>query len=318
LRRLAVADDFPPLAPTGHAFVLGPRRGGGYLARHRDGSAAVVIPLSAAASAASSVYGVLLLRAFPELAFDSGGATGVHAAVTVECRDEGLLPAFAVLATDLLERAGAEPSVAAVRAVIVEWTDLLRPVGALGAEAELGLWGELWLLSSLPDPARALQAWRGPHGAVIDFVGGGVGLECKTARDRHRHVVSLDQVRWGTGLVETFLTSVLVEDDPFAGRTVPDLIAALRAAGVDPVTLEKRLRRAGYRPEHADSCTMRLAVVRSLLFPMAQVPHVRDVDPDVTHVRFQIALDADRHGALDEDSSERVLRRLAGATMENP
>lgn len=316
VRRLARVDDFPPVLAVPHAFSLGAAFGAGYLARNREGQASIVVPLPEAPPPSTSIFGALVVRAFPELTFDAAGSSAQRPAVTVECTDGALLPSFAVLASDLLDRVGAVPSVRAVTAVIVEWTDLLRPVGALGAEAELGLWGELTTLLRCPDVAGAVGAWHGPSGSAIDFVGGGVGLECKTARNRHHHVLGLDQALWGAGDVETYLVSLLAEEDPVDGIAVPALVDAVRARAVDAIPFEKALRRAGYRPEHAGSCTTRFALVRAYVFPMERVPRVHAVDPGVSHVRFHVALDPDRHGAVDEATAEHILDRLVGATPE--
>jgi hypothetical protein len=82
---------------------------------------------------------------------------------------------------------GRDPALS-VQASIDELRAALRPVGLeLGVGEQIGLFGELWVLSNVLLPilgSRACHLWSGPMGERHDFVGAGVHLEVKTTTRR--------------------------------------------------------------------------------------------------------------------------------------
>jgi hypothetical protein len=136
-------------------------------------------------------------------------------AAVLECLEEHLLQTFCVLSTDLAERLafpGRNPTAKEVLDSLGQWEALLRGQQHLSEAGEVGLWGELRFLESLPDVDYGIRAWRGPEGFITDFFGGGVGVECKASRTRLRHHISHDQVGRGRDF-PVFVVSMWVGTD---------------------------------------------------------------------------------------------------------
>lgn len=116
-----------------------------------------------------------------------------------------------------------------VAKTIDELRAALRPLALeLGAERQIGLFGELWVLSNILLPtvgAKACHLWSGPEGERHDFVGSGVHLEVKTTtRSEQKHEVSrLDQLRAPVEK-KLLLASVLLERSILGDDTIADLI----------------------------------------------------------------------------------------------
>ena len=98
---------------------------------------------------------------------------------------------FDLLVRDLVE-AAEQPEeegagVARLMARLSNWQQLLHRLSprGLSSEAQLGIWGELWVLREVLAPAigirDAINAWRGPMGADQDFQMGVVCIEVKTS-----------------------------------------------------------------------------------------------------------------------------------------
>lgn len=311
-------DSFALSLPRKTAFALGPAIGSAFPARTRDGRPALVLPLLGAGTHAhTAVFGNVRLRVFAELDLHIGCLEKSMPAATVECMNEDLLGVFCSLCADLVRRCcGPTARASEVRRVVSEWRDLLRPGTCLSHEAELGLWGELDFLMKCPDLDAAISAWHGPDAAAIDFVRGGVGIECKTARNKHTHSISLDQVRWAETELETFLLSVLVADDAASGTSLPQLVDSISAQLQDDLEFRKRLLRTGYRGEHAASYELRLVACDSWLIPMKHIPRVRQVEPGITNVRYNVDVSGVREHALDAESSAGLFGRLCTCTEE--
>jgi len=120
----------------------------------------------------------------------------------------------------------------AVRSRLESWKELLRSVGMLSPERQVGLWGELWLLRRLITSCgpEALDSWTGPVAEPHDFRIGHTELEVKTTRSRQRnHVINgLDQLSPSEGL-KLFLLALHVEpaqtDD---AMSLPQMVAVVR------------------------------------------------------------------------------------------
>jgi hypothetical protein len=161
----------------------------------------------------------------------------------------------------------------------------------------------------LHDFSRALAAWRGPDAEQIDFVGGGVGIECKAGMRRLEHWISQEQVSRPLGDVEVYLLSLWVALDAVGGVTLPDIVSQAEVATHDHAALEEKLLAAGY--SHGDSHRYRLKLrmlERPKLFPISRLPKVRLADPGVSHIRFLATLDEDF--ALPPEDVVAILARL--------
>jgi hypothetical protein len=121
----------------------------------------------------------------------------------------------------------------AIEAILSEMRALFRPVlPELSTSEQIGLFGELWVMSNVLFPTvgpRVARLWSGPDGERHDFVGQGVHVEVKTTtRAEPRHEISrLDQLRAPAGKRLLFV-SVMLERSFGGEETIADLIDELR------------------------------------------------------------------------------------------
>jgi hypothetical protein len=127
---------------------------------------------------------------------------------------------------------GREPAIA-VEKIIDDMRAALRPITQdLGPTEQIGLFGELWVLSNVLFPtvgARLCHLWSGPDGERHDFVGRGVHVEVKaTTRSEPKHEISrLDQLRSPAGK-RLLLVSVLLERSLGGEETLADRVDEVR------------------------------------------------------------------------------------------
>lgn len=201
------------------------------------------------------------------------------------------------------------PTPQTVSRTLARWEELLRGRRQLDRDDELGLWGELWMLLQLPDADRGVAVWRGPLAEFVDFVGAGVGIECKTGKRRLQHFVSQEQLARPLGDLEAYLLTIWVDNDVVAGETLPELVARIDKRLVDGRDFEEKLLTAGYSRGDAHRYTQRLRVLEPpLLFAVSSVPRIRATDPGVSHVRYLATLPED--SALSSTAALSTLMRV--------
>lgn len=195
---------------------------------------------------------------------------------------------FAALSTDILTALSTvvEDPVHSVRAVIRRWRAFfsLSAIG-LSAEQALGLFGELWFMSSwLPVCRHSVEAWTGPDSSRHDFQYPSMSVEVKVTALQggpvHR-ISTLEQLEApATG--QLFLFSLHVADDALAANTLAGLVGSIRASLL-PDTLDEfdlRLARAGYNPVDASQYRRPLRILSERIY------HVTDAYPRLTRASF--------------------------------
>ena len=113
-----------------------------------------------------------------------------------------------------------------------KWKSLLEEVSPLSTESQLGLLGELWLLTRLlnANGSPGFDSWTGPLGEPHDFRFGEFEIEVKTTSSRrHGHfITSLDQLAPSLN-ARLFVLSLLAEPaGQDRGQSVPTAIELLR------------------------------------------------------------------------------------------
>lgn len=120
-----------------------------------------------------------------------------------------------------------------VERVIGEMRSALRPLAPdLSASEQIGLFGELWVLSNVLMPTigtRVCHLWSGPESERHDFVGERVHVEVKTTtKSEPKHEISrLDQLRAPNGKRLLFI-SVLIEKSLGGDETIADRVDEIR------------------------------------------------------------------------------------------
>jgi hypothetical protein len=201
--------------------------------------------------------------------------------IDIACCDAAGHDAFDLVGGELADRfaAGIEPPAQIVARVLAKWRRFWGqlPRQLLSREAQLGLFAELWFLSTWLLPRvgvpEAVTRWHGPFGARHDFEwpGGSVEVKASTAVRGPTHRINgieqLDPPEQG----ELLFFSLRLREEAGATNTLPTLVAACRQQiGVDDATLtrfETTLAQAGYSQIHEeDYARVRLRVVTEALY----------------------------------------------------
>ncbi|BCO26234.1 hypothetical protein MIZ03_1114 [Rhodoferax lithotrophicus] len=174
--------------------------------------------------------------------------------VSARSHHEELLTLVANKVLYAIRTEGRDPAVSVER-IIDDMRAALRPlVPDLGTTEQIGLFGELWVLSNVLFPTlgtRVCHLWSGPESERHDFVGQGVHVEVKTTtKSEPRHEISrLDQLRAPAGKRLLFI-SVLLERSLGGDETLADRVDEIREKlGTDGHALdvfESRLAQLGW------------------------------------------------------------------------
>lgn len=152
--------------------------------------------------------------------------------VSARSHHEELLTLVANKILHAIKIEGRDPAVSVER-IIDDMRSALRPLAPdLGTTEQIGLFGELWVLSNVLFPtvgSRACHLWSGPESERHDFVGQGVHVEVKTTtRSEPKHEISrFDQLRRPDNKRLLFV-SVMVEKSLGGDETLADRIDEIR------------------------------------------------------------------------------------------
>lgn len=152
--------------------------------------------------------------------------------VTARSHHEELLTLVANKVLHAIRIEGRDPAVSVER-IIDDMRAALRPLTPdLGATEQIGLFGELWVLSNVLFPTlgpRVCHLWSGPESERHDFVGQGVHVEVKTTtRSEPKHEISrLDQLRPPVNKRLLFV-SVMLEKSLGGDETLADRVDEIR------------------------------------------------------------------------------------------
>ena len=233
---------------------------------------------------------------------------------------------FDLLVRDLVEAAEQPEDEAAglvrMLARLSDWQQLLRRLSPRGMsdEAQLGLWGELWVLRDVLAPAMgigdAIRAWRGPMGADQDFQMGAVCMEVKTsaAHGLDRIPIASERQLEVPGDVVLVLLGLSVDARVGHGETLGDMIRVVRAAAAEAgrlSTLDDRLETIGCGIEDAHTLGEMGYSVRSLA-PFRVGPGFprlvsTDLPVGVSDVGYLISLASCHPHMMSEQSMNELL-----------
>jgi hypothetical protein len=230
---------------------------------------------------------------------------GVWLAVSAPSHHEELLTLIVNRVLRAIGEEGREPG-KAVTATIEDLRAALKPVSPdLGVSEQIGLFGELWVLSNVLIPtigARAAFLWSGPEGERHDFVGQWVHIEVKTTtRSEPRHDISrLDQLRSPPGkhllLVSVQLERSLAGEETLADR-IDALVAQLGDQGRAIDAFETKLRTLGWHDGlRQDGSLLRFTLRDVQVFAVAgafpRLPDDYVAPPGVSSIRYTIDVGA--------------------------
>ncbi|WP_304308284.1 PD-(D/E)XK motif protein [Pseudacidovorax intermedius] len=159
-----------------------------------------------------------------------GGQTWLD--VSARSHHEELLTLVANKVLHAIRIEGRDPAVSVER-IIDDMRAALRPLAPdLGTADQIGLFGELWVLSNVLFPTigtRVSHLWSGPESERHDFVGQGVHIEVKTTtRSEPKHEISrLDQLKAPVNKRLLFV-SVMLEKSLGGDETLADRVDEAR------------------------------------------------------------------------------------------
>jgi hypothetical protein len=287
------------------------RLGKTFLARGRTGLPTLLIPLAKVPTTAGRRGGGFSLNAAALVQFQFEGKQWEEPAAIFECTTADVSNAFVVLALDLSRSLGATSSWPALIRWVSEWEGLLLGGSILPLEAQLGLWGELWLICQSSDPNEILAGWRGPESEMTDFFFGEIGAEVKASRRRHVHFVSQAQIDEPAGAFPTYLLSMWVQIDPANGTSLAQLIEMVMKAVADAPLFLRKLTKIGYSPiEHQHYQTKWILLELPRWFRTEDIPKVKIADEGVSQIRYLATLDSTK--SLDEERAAPLWRHFCG------
>lgn len=174
--------------------------------------------------------------------------------VSARSHHEDLLTLVANKVLHAIRIEGRDPAMSVER-IIDDIRAALRPLTPdLGATEQIGLFGELWVLSNVLFPtlgSRVCHLWSGPESERHDFVGQGVHVEVKTTtRSEPKHEISrIDQLKAPIGKRLLF-ASVMLERSLGGNETLADRVDEIREKlGTDGQALDvfdSRLAQLGW------------------------------------------------------------------------
>ena len=277
--RESIAAVDAPLTDEANDYRIATSVGPAFLARARSGAPTLLIPLDVAPVTVGRRGGGFSLTPATRVAFEYGGRRWDQAAAALECTESQLVDAFLVLVMDISRRlasSASETTWPTILALVEEWQTLLARRAVLTVEQQLGLWGELWVISKAVNPDPLVAAWRGPEGEATDFFFDGIALEVKVSRRAHVHHVSQRQVDMPVGMHKAYLLSVWVGVEPVRGTSLAELVDTALARVSDAPALLKQVALLGYTPLDRDQYGTRfIPLDPPRWFRAEDVPRVR-------------------------------------------
>lgn len=242
-------------------------------------------------------------------------------AVSARSHHEELLTLVANKVLVAIREEGRDPSTAVI-SVIEDLRAATKTVAAdLGPSEQIGLFGELWVLSNVLIPtlgAKACFLWGGPDGERHDFVGDRVHVEVKTTtRSEPKHEISrLDQLRVPREkrllLVSVQLERSLAGDATLADQ-IDELMTKLGNHGRAIDALETNLKKIGWHDGlRQDGSLLRFTLRDVQVFEVAggfpRLPDDFRPPPGVASIKYVI--DVSAVPALGVEDVEQALRDM--------
>lgn len=275
------------------ALRMVPLEGNAWIGVFGSGAPAIFFELTPRESgtARSLARGLELIvsRRFEMIDRASRGAR-TRAGYAIVLRDGTLIDIFAAVAAHVAARLDAVPAAFATQAEVdkylAEWIDFFSRQ-SLSRERAIGLWGELYVLSELPNVDRGVACWVGPYGQMFDFMGNGVSIEVKTSLRTAVATFSLGQIKDRDDGHAVFLR---VLNDDKNGKSLDVLVAEIRSKLRDAVQFDASLVRAGYTSGTNAEIKLTAEDLRGL--PNSKIPRPIVTDERIRSVRYEVDVDS--------------------------
>lgn len=162
--------------------------------------------------------------------------------IRIQETSQGYREIFTIFCADILEHwiphAGASDSLKSLNLRLARWKKFFQRGAQPGLNREdyVGLYGELSFIEAGLNAGVAglaiINAWQAPLGTNQDFLFGPLAVEIKTTTANEIDKVRITNARQldSTGLQSLFLTHFVFDFRQGSGRTLPQLVVALKSA----------------------------------------------------------------------------------------
>jgi len=228
-----------------------------------------------------------------ELSEPDGGVEAEFATVVLQAGNDDLVTAFGTLCAILLAGLPVHPSAREMASFLQDFLELFAPRRQLARETIVGLWGELWVMSTSRHLDALAGGWHLNANEKFDFSLENFRLEVKTTETTDRvHRFALGQLDEADKA--TWIGSLCVLADS-GGQSVTDLLSeVVRMASAEARILLTRKSLqvlAGDLEAAADfrysaSGDAPMAIFRAGLVPRPEIP----VSAGISDVHFRVGL----------------------------
>jgi hypothetical protein len=291
------------------------------------------IRVFAALSGASGALGLLVdipemlrpvrldTQRFRRILVEVGSMDGLpsgHIAIALRLVDPDFGDLFHQLVTDVVGEILACDKrgdvIAAIVRILSRWQMFLEGhVGPMSEQEVRGLVGELVVLERLSrriGVARALVAWRAPHGSIRDFESGAESIEVKTYAPSSGAVVQISdplQLLPDPGVPLLLACQALSRTDG-QGFALPELVRQVRKSFDSDHVLGDDLTNAlaarGYLDSHSDRYLTRYTLGEMMVFQVRDgFPRIdpAQITPGITALQFAVSVAALSRFAVNVD-----------------
>ncbi len=233
------------------------------------------------------------------------------------------------LANGILDVKTEREGVRLVISQLQKWKDLFstKRMKPLSLQEQQGLFGELTFLRKLFKlniaKSSSVDFWKGPYLASQDFISDLWAVEVKTVLSGKYPVVSINGEKQldETAFDKLFLYSLVFEDSPLEGKSLPELISDIRelleSDSIAREKFENKLVLAGFFDSDAEAYNSRkYQVVRELFFSVQdKFPRIRkgDLRDGVSGVKYSVSLALSDENILKEHDVLNVIVNYEGA-----
>jgi hypothetical protein len=203
------------------------------------------------------------------------------------------------------------------------WKDFFKtaPSQKLSHEAELGLWGELYILKELLENgfSNSITFWNGPIKAAQDYQFENASIEIKTNQGDSQQVKISSEDQLEAETPQLFLGLLNVQLSGPEGLTLPALIEEIEKIITDEFLeqFQAKLTCAGYYKQHAALYGDRFTVKQQTFFRIDDnFPKLsrKDIPKNISHVRYKMDLSSCESFQITLVELLDVLRNTANAS----
>jgi hypothetical protein len=204
---------------------------------------------------------------------------------------------FIALCVDLVELIGDDPPHDKVVSVVEGLRKLFTSVYQKGSHTEIGLWGELFVISQASDMEKAIDSWHLNPMDTFDFNDGKHKMEVKTTIQNQRvHTISLNQIlksiESGSLICSIMTCQIDLGKDLIDLKNIIDTKVNMEYRNK---LSEKILKAVGDGWESYDHRYDYTTAVNSMkYFEAAEIPKIDPsrIDPNISNVKFSVNLES--------------------------